>query len=56
MYSSRPIITERIVAEAINWPAVNPINGRIMVIAVNNPEILPYLLLKYSGTVLPRWL
>ncbi len=45
-------MTSKIDAEALNWPAVKPTRAAIMTMALNPPENLSYLLLKYSGTVL----
>ena len=36
----------------MNWPAVRPIRGSSMMIAVMRPALLPYRRRKYSGTVL----
>ena len=45
-------MVDRITEEAINCPAVRPINGSNIIIAVTSPDSLPYRLRKYSGTVL----
>ena len=47
-----PSIVEVMTADAMNCPAVRPISGSSVMILVMSPVTLPYLLRKYSGTVL----